>query len=63
MVCWGRCSEPGALALTAGFLMTEGFDWIPSKTWFQWRFAPDAEHVVKVRLVDPLRAPPCGAVV
>ena len=51
----GECSEPGALALTAGFLMTEGLiDSIEDLV--SMAVCPDAEHVVKVRLVDPLRA-------
>lgn len=51
----GEPADPGALALAAGFLLTEGLidrlDQLASLA-----ICPDAAHVVKVRLVDPANA-------
>ncbi len=51
----GEAGEPGALALAAGFLLTEGLidamDDVASMA-----VCPDSASVVQVRLVDPARA-------
>lgn len=51
----GEGGEPGALALTAGFLLTEGLiDAIGDVA--SMAVCPDSANVVKVRLVDPARS-------
>lgn len=51
----GEPGDPGALALAAGFLLTEGLiDGLEQLE--SMAICPDAAHVVQVRLVDPHRA-------